>query len=141
MSRLFSGTAFDRPITCEICGKAVADCRCLKLPPKKKMSEAAGKQVAKATPAGGYQLTPENSTPPKDQVARLQIEKRKGGREVTVITGLDHPGNDLVKLCNQLKTALGTGGSVQGRSIEIQGDQRASSAEIISKMGIKTRVI
>jgi translation initiation factor 1 len=141
MSRLFSGTPLDRPIVCDVCGKAVADCRCLKLPPKKKLSEQPGGKHARRPATKTYELTPENSTPPQDQVARLQLEKRKGGRTVTVLTGLDHPGNDLVKLCAQLKTTLGTGGAVQARTIEIQGDHRAAIAAGLAATGIKTRVL
>lgn len=140
MSRLFSGTPLDRPITCETCGKPVADCRCLKLPPTHKMSEKRGTGGPKP-PAAGYELSPENSSPPKDQVARIQLEKRKGGREITVITGLDHPGNDLPKLCTQLKTTLGAGGAVQSRTIEIQGDHRQAIAKILTQHAMKIRVL
>jgi len=140
MSRLFSGTPFERPIVCDTCGKAVADCRCVKLPPKKKMSDRpGGKHFAKPA-ANHYELTPQNSDPPKDQVARIRVEKRKGNRVVTVIAGLEHPANDLGQLLTELKTALGVGGSVQGRTIELQGEKDDAVAEILSGRGYKTRV-
>src|SRR5208337_3370472 len=105
-------------------------CRCIRLPPKKKMSEQrGGKHAGRAPGAGrstggtpgpqsGYELTPQNAMPPKDQVARIRIEKRKGNREATLVGGLEHPANDLAALLTHLKAALGCGGSVQGRSIE-----------------------
>ena len=96
MSRLFSGTPFDRPLTCPTCGKAVADCRCLSLPEKKAMSEKpGGRHHFKDQLDSGLVLTPQNSKPPTDQLARIRAEKRKGNRIVTIITGLDHPANDL----------------------------------------------
>ncbi len=144
MSRLFSGTQFDQPVRCDTCGKYIGIgencCRCIKssLPPKKTMGERAGK----AKPAAkGYELNAQNSMAPKDQVAKLRIEKRKGNREVTVITGLEHPGNDLPKLLTDLKASLGCGGSVQGRVIELQGDHADKAAEMIKEKGINARAV
>ena len=139
MSRLFSGTPLERPIVCEICGRAVADCTCVILPPKKKMSDRpGGKHFGKPT---GYELTPANSDPPKDQVAQIRVEKRKGGKMVTVITGLEHPANDLPALCAQLKSKLGAGGSVQGRTLEIQGAKTTEIKAALEGSGMKARVI
>jgi translation initiation factor 1 (eIF-1/SUI1) len=136
MSRLFAGTPFDQPKPCKTCGKLPAQCRCLDLPEKKKTS---GKGGASTKLDSGLVLTPENSTPPKDQVAAIKTEKRKGARLVTVVTGLDHPGNDLAKLCTDLKQALSVGGSVQGRTIELQGDHAAFVETFFGERGVKTR--
>lgn len=135
MSRLFSGTQFDQPKRCDKCGKLPAECRCQALPEKKKMG---GRGVQLST---GLTLTPENSTPPQDQVAKVRLEKRKGGREVSVVTGLDHPANDLPKLCTTLKQALSVGGSVQGRTIEVQGDQVGKIVELLEQSGLKARAV
>lgn len=144
MSRLFSGTKFEQPIRCDVCGKYIGVgegcCRCIKsdLPPKKTMGERAGK----TKPAQkGYELNPQNAIAPKDQTAKLRVEKRKGNREVTVITGLEHPANDLLKLLMELKTSLGCGGSVQGRTIELQGDHADKAAKMINSQNIKARVV
>src|SRR5262245_7501149 len=112
MSRLFAGTQFDQQPRCEKCGKLKSECRCLNLPEKKKMS--AGKKSEVRTESG-LVLNSKTAQAPESQVARIRVEKRKGNREVTVITGLEHPGNDLPGLCTELKQLLGTGGSVQGR--------------------------
>jgi translation initiation factor 1 len=136
MSRLFEGTAFDRPRKCERCGKAMPECRCLALPEKKKMSQGKGGGQKLDS---GLVLTPENSVPPKDQVATIRVEKRKGARVVTVVAGLDHPANDLPKLCTELRQAMGVGGSVQERSIELQGDQQAKVAALLEEREMKVR--
>jgi len=147
MSRLFSGTPFEQPIKCDVCGKyiGVAEgcCRCIKstLPPKKKMAAQPGGKHHGKPAASEFALTPENATPPKDQVARIRVEKRKGNREATVITGLEHPANDLARLLTDLKAALGCGGSVQGRTLELQGDQSAKAAQLLEGQGHKTRVL
>jgi len=140
MSRLFSGTPFERPIKCERCGQAVADCSCPRLPPKHKMGERpGGKHFGK--PAGGYELTPANSDPPKDQRASIRLEKRKGGKMVTVISGLEHPANDLPALCAELKTKLGAGGSVQGRTLEIQGAKGEEIKQLLTGKGMAARIV
>jgi translation initiation factor 1 len=135
MSRLFSGTPFDKPLICEHCGSAPADCRCIRLPPKQKMS--APKPAAKPT----YTLNHTNADPPKDQIAKIRVEKRKGNREVTVIAGLEHAANNLPGLLSDLKTALATGGSVQGRTVELQGDHAARALELLTAKGYKARAL
>ncbi len=142
MSRLFSGTPFDRPITCTTCGKRAADCRCLKLPPKASMAErAGGKHHEPNRLDSGLVLTPKNARPPADQVAKIRTEKRKGNRMVTLIAGLEHPANDLPALCTFLKQALGVGGSVQGRTIELQGEHAEKVAGLLEPKGITARVL
>ncbi len=130
MSRLFSGTSFDRPPICDRCGKPQPECRCLTLPPKKKN-----------TLSTGLTLSPETAIPPKDQVARIRIEKRKGNREVTLITGLEHPANDLPKLLTELKSSLGCGGSVQSRNIELQGNHSQKTVAFLEQKSIKARIV
>ena len=140
MSRLFSGTPFDRPTVCDTCGKPPADCRCARLPDKKRMADRPGGKHA-GQPRPGLVLTPQNSNPPADQAAKVRLEKRKGGRAVTVITGLEHPANDLDALCKNLKASLGTGGSVQGRTLEIQGEKTAEVHAHLQAAGFKSRVV
>jgi translation initiation factor 1 len=139
MSRLFSGTPFDRPLSCPKCGKPPADCRCLHLPGKKKMSQRAGRKENQLD--SGLVLTPKNAAPPADQLAKIRTEKRKGNRIVTLITGLEHPGNDLPALCTALKQTLGTGGSVQGRTIELQGHTAHAVQQYLSSNGYNARVV
>ena len=131
MSRLFAGTSFDQPKPCAVCRELPAKCRCLKLPEKKRKPEG---QLD-----SGLRLTPENAAPPKDQLAIVSTEKRKGGRVVTLVSGLAHPANDLPKLCTELKTLLGTGGSVQERTVEIQGDHAQAVERFLIDHDIKAR--
>jgi len=135
MSRLFSGTSFDRPPTCERCGKPQTDCRCMNLPPPKKPGATA------ATLSTGLTLTPQNSAPPKDQIAKIRIEKRKGHREVTVISGLEHPANDLATLLTSLKSHLGCGGSVQERTIELQGEHSQKVLAALTEKSLRARIV
>jgi translation initiation factor 1 len=58
-----------------------------------------------------------------DGVARVRREKKgRGGKTVTAVYGLDLDESELKELGKRIKQACGTGGSVKGGVIEIQGD-------------------
>ena len=142
MSRLFAGTTFDKPTPCKSCGKLPADCRCHNLSQKTKMAEKAGGKHNQPTKLdSGLVLTPQNARVPEDQVAKVRLEKRKGNRMATVITGMEHPANDLAAICTELKQKLGVGGSVQGRTVELQGDHTPKVVEYLIGRGLKARAV
>jgi translation initiation factor 1 len=59
---------------------------------------------------------------PQDGVVRVFREKAgRGGKTVTVVRGLR---GDLSSVATDLKRHCGTGGSVKGGAVEIQGDHR-----------------
>lgn len=73
---------------------------------------------------------------PSRVVAVLRMEKKgRGGKMVTVVDGL--PGNAafLKELCQDLKRACGTGGTVLEGAIELQGDLRERVRESLRKKG------
>jgi len=54
---------------------------------------------------------------------RVRLDRKgRGGKSVTVIEGLRISSRDRESLLKQLKTHLGTGGSVKDDVLEIQGD-------------------
>jgi translation initiation factor 1 len=62
---------------------------------------------------------------PSKVVARLRIEtKGRSGKAVTVVDGLPRNSDFLEGLAKELKKSLGTGGSVVGGTIELQGEWR-----------------
>ena len=115
MGRLFAGTPFDRPPTCERCGQLESACAC---PPP------AVEPVRIA---------------PGDQTARLKVEKRPKGKVVTAVSGLDPAGNDLAALAATLKGRCGAGGTVKDGTIELQGDHLASAEAALKGIGYKVR--
>jgi translation initiation factor 1 len=115
MTRLFAGTPWDRPPTCERCGKLESECSC---PPP------AAQPVR---------------LDPRSQTARLRLEKRPKGKVVTVVANLDPEGNDLSALATQLKTRCGTGGTVKDGLIELQGDHLAAAEEVLKAQGFNIR--
>lgn len=59
--------------------------------------------------------------------------KGRAGKGVTVITGLPLAPPQLEELARQLKRRCGSGGTVRGNAIEIQGDHRDTLvAELIA---------
>lgn len=116
MQRLFSGTPWDRPPTCDRCGKPEAECECPPPPPDEP-----------------------TRIPPGEQTARLRVEKRPKGKVVTVVAGLDPQGNDLAALASTLKARCGAGGTVKDGIIELQGDKLAAAEAVLKAIGYRTR--
>ncbi len=72
----------------------------------------------------------------KTKGARIRLEKRASGRVVTVIA--DVPGNaaDVETLAKLLKVRCGTGGSIKGLDIELQGDRRDAVQAVLRERRI-----
>jgi translation initiation factor 1 len=65
------------------------------------------------------------SLPPRQQTVYLHREtKGRGGRPVSLVKNLVLSEADLKALSRQLKEACGSGGTVKGGLIEIQGEHR-----------------
>lgn len=63
------------------------------------------------------------AAPAGDGIVRVRREsKGRGGKIVTVVTGLPLDADGLKALCGELKRRCGTGGTVKGTEVEIQGD-------------------
>ena len=115
MGRLFAGTPWDRPPTCDRCGRLEAECDC---PPP---------------------VVEPVRLPPETQTARLSLEKRPKGKVVTIVGGLDPVGIDLDDLAARLKSRCGTGGTVKQETIELQGDHLSTAEAVLKSLGFKTR--
>ncbi len=111
--RLFEGTEFDIPPRCDDCQALEADCKC---PPK-----------------------PMQAAPPEKQRARVRLEKRKKGKWVTLVVGLDPTGDHLSVLLTSLKDSCGAGGTIQDQVIEIQGDHVERVLELLKGKGYRAK--
>ncbi|MBS0188483.1 MAG: translation initiation factor [Planctomycetes bacterium] len=118
MSGLFAGTPLEQPVTCERCGKTIAQCAC----PRDRRS---GKTLD-----------------PKDQQLRIRREQRRG-KFTTVIAGFaarSDRTDDLPALLKQLKAKFATGGTVDSTDpaapvLELQGDHRDRLVEHFKSLG------
>ena len=71
-----------------------------------------------------------------DGNVRVRPERKgRGGKVVTVISGLPMTGNDLKALAKQLKKRCGGGGAVKDGNIELQGDHVDIMVEYLQKAG------
>jgi translation initiation factor 1 len=79
---------------------------------------------------------------PSDGFAKVRREtKGRKGKGVIVISGLGLNGAELKKLASKLKKSCGTGGSVVGETIEVQGDKRDTIKSVLEKEGFKVKFI
>jgi translation initiation factor 1 len=115
---IFAGTELYKPPSCETCGKIETDCVCEPQEPP-----------------------PALATAPEKQTARLQIEKRKRGKKVTVVRGLaeGHPEPHFSQLLTKVKNHCGAGGAIKDDAIEIQGDQLERLSAFLRQLGFKVK--
>jgi len=81
------------------------------------------------------------SLPPQQQTAYLHRESGgRGGKVVSIVKNLVLSDEDMRSLAKKLKQECGTGGTVKDGVIEIQGEHRRRMAEVLQRMGYKTRI-
>ena len=95
-----------------------------------------------STDSGRISSAPTDKTPPvSDGVVRIRREsKGRGGKAVSVVTGLGLDAVALKKLAKELKQACGVGGAVKQWDIEIQGDQREKLKLALEQRGFTVKL-
>src|ERR1700732_4644766 len=89
---------------CPTCGKRLDRCTC-----------------GQARSARPTRATPKLTNLPKDGVVRLLRDRKgRGGKTVTLITGLSGTPAALTALASDLKRMCGTGGTLRGDVLEVQ---------------------
>ena len=82
-----------------------------------------------------------HSPPRGDGIARIRRETGgRGGKTVTVVTGLALDGPVLLALSRRLKAACGTGGTVRDGVLELQGDHRDALTTLLAQEGIRSKL-
>jgi translation initiation factor 1 len=61
--------------------------------------------------------------------------KKKFGKIVTIVEGIDGKQFNIKDLVKQFKSKLACGGTTRGDTIELQGDQRTRVKDILVEMG------
>jgi|GEM_PF-3596495 len=85
-------------------------------------------------------------TPPQRSVFRRKqhvgvgCEKRRKGKTVTVISGLNPATLNLDAILEQLKSACVADGTIRTGRIEIQGDHRERVLSILKNLGYSTKL-
>ena len=71
-----------------------------------------------------------------DGNVRVSRQKQgRGGKTVTLVTGLALDGTALATLGKQLRTACGSGGTVKDGVVEVQGDHCELVMDTLRKLG------
>lgn len=76
------------------------------------------------------------------KAAAVRVERQvagRGGKGVSVITGLPLPPAELEALAKQLKKTCGCGGTVRNGAIEIQGDHRDRLVAELIRLGYQAK--
>jgi translation initiation factor 1 len=100
--------------------------------------------VLRNTAAGGAARGAALKPPPAQPGggARVRVGREvagRGGKAVTVITGLPLEAAQLDALAGRLKRLCGAGGAVKGSVIEIQGDHRDRLVAELCKLGLEAK--
>jgi translation initiation factor 1 len=75
-----------------------------------------------------------------NQPVRVRLERKgRGGKTVSIIEGILSPKIGKEALLKHLKNKLGSGGTIQGDLLEIQGDQRDRLVEVLNELGYKAK--
>lgn len=78
---------------------------------------------------------------PDDGVVRIQRDRKgRGGKTATVVTGLPGSEAELDALLKTLKQSCATGGTREGRTLILQGDQRERLMERLTALGHRPRL-
>ena len=77
---------------------------------------------------------------PSDQHIRIHLDRRGGGKIVSVIKGVKSSDLELYHLAKLLKKRCGVGGSVKDQNILIQGNFREKLSELLIKKGYNVKL-
>ncbi|MDK2777271.1 MAG: translation initiation factor Sui1 [Pseudomonadota bacterium] len=82
----------------------------------------------------------EAQLPAGDGIVRVSREsKGRGGKVVTLVSGIPLVGAELKTLAKELKKKCGVGGALKDGIVEIQGDQRDLLVSELSKRGFTVK--
>jgi len=71
----------------------------------------------------------------------IQLQRKgRGGKEVTVVTGLTLNGMEMLALLQELKSGLGCGGTLKQQQLELQGNRIDAIKSVLNSRGIIAKV-
>ena len=125
--RLVYSTDGGRVSNCPVCGQPYKHCRC---------DESAAEFSGSSHPVWGTGIPIQRET----GIVRVMRErKHRGGKTVTVITGVPGNESEMATLAQMLKKLCGSGGTVKDGNIEIQGDHCEKVQAKLMELGYKVK--
>jgi len=95
--------------------------------------QAIGKGAAYLPPEG---VASTRDLPPEEQTLRVtSTNKGRRGKTVTEVTGFRLTASTLKELGKAIKQHCGSGGSVQGATVIVQGDHATRAREFLERRG------
>ncbi len=98
---------------CSRCGKELRKCKC---------------------------ASQQDSTDNQGSVLIQRQSKGRGGKQVTVVSGLMLRKSDMSSLLKALKSNCGSGGTLKGSNLEIQGDFREQVLKLLTERGFEAKI-
>ncbi len=75
------------------------------------------------------------------QMIKVTTARRKFGKLMTVVEGIDDKDIDLRDLVKRLKTECACGGTYKDKRIELQGDHKRKVKEILGQIGFPPNLV
>ncbi len=75
----------------------------------------------------------------EQQVVEIYIERRKYGKTVTIIEGINASDINIDDIAKKLKTKCASGGTVKDDKVEIQGNHEKKVREALEEMGFRIK--
>ncbi|MCK4333036.1 MAG: stress response translation initiation inhibitor YciH [Thermoplasmatales archaeon] len=76
----------------------------------------------------------------EQQNITIAIDRRRYGKMMTIVDGLNPHDLDVDSLISNLKSICACGGTIKEGKIELQGDHRSKVREALEKMGFVVEV-
>jgi translation initiation factor 1 len=76
----------------------------------------------------------------EQQHIKIYSDKRRYGKTVTIVEGIDSSDIDLQELARILKTKCAAGGTAKDGRIELQGEHRKKVKQTLEEMGFNAEV-
>ncbi|MCD4759867.1 stress response translation initiation inhibitor YciH [archaeon] len=77
----------------------------------------------------------------EEQRIRIRKEKKRYGKLMTIIEGIDKTTIDIKDVAKKLKSKFACGGTVKDSTIELQGDHVAKVKDVLIKLGFNSDTI
>ena len=77
---------------------------------------------------------------PSQQRVRLHLDRKGGGKIVSIVRGLQESNDVLTVIAKDLKKGCGVGGSVKNGEILIQGNHREKIQKLLSEKGYAVKL-